>query len=293
MRQNIRYKTVQLNGADIFYREAGSEGNPIILLLHGYPGSSFSFRNIIHELKEKYHCIAPDYPGFGYSAAQKNDKHPYSFHTLSVFIEEFMKKIKVKFFSLYAVGIGLPIAMRFLTRCPEMLDCLIIENSTIYLNKKINSVVSLQTTTLPQNTDVQVTSSNLPISSLSNCSSYVYGVSNTEMICPDIFYMNQMFLKNPEVQQMHELLETDSTNNTYLIPLWQRMLRDHQPPTLILWSKNDPFLGEEEAYGYREDLPQAQILLFASGHFLLEEYCCEVAEEVHQFLCKKSKLHHA
>lgn len=283
MNNITRYKSILINGIEIFYREAGREDNPTILLLHGFPSSSFMFRNLINELKEKYYLIAPDYPGFGYSHCPATNEFEYTFDNLSLIIEEFINKLGIKKFSLYIQDYGAPVGLRIVMHRPELLECLIIQNANAYekgLGPLCEPLISAWKNSRESARETIYSILELPITRLQ----YIDGAYDLSRISPDTWHLDQALLDRPGNKEIQFQLLYDYKNNLTQYPKWQKMLRKLQPPTLIVWGERDQFFVKEGALAYGDDLSNIEFNFFPTGHFALEEFYTEIAAKIDDFL---------
>jgi pimeloyl-ACP methyl ester carboxylesterase len=280
------FRTVSIDGLDIFYREAGSRDNPTILLLHGFPTSSHMFRNLIPALADKFHLVAPDYPGFGNSSMPTVDEFDYTFDRLAEIVEKFITAINLKKYSLYVMDYGAPIGYRIAAKYPERVQALIIQNGNAYeegLREFWDPIKAYWHDRSPENAE------NLKYLVTLEATKWQYtnGVRNLEALSPDTWNMDQMFLDrsgNGEVQLA--LLYSYGTNPP-LYPQWQEYFRNYQPPTLIVWGKNDYIFPAEGAYPYQRDLKDVEFHLLDTGHFALEEDGDAIANHIGQFLTSR------
>jgi pimeloyl-ACP methyl ester carboxylesterase len=277
------FRTVSIDGLDIFYREAGSRDNPTILLLHGFPTSSHMFRNLIPALADKFHLVAPDYPGFGNSSMPTVDEFDYTFDRLAEIVEKFITAINLKKYSLYVMDYGAPIGYRIAAKYPERVQALIIQNGNAYeegLREFWDPIKAYWHDRSPENAE------NLKYLVTLEATKWQYtnGVRNLEALSPDTWNMDQMFLDrsgNGEVQLA--LLYSYGTNPP-LYPQWQEYFRNYQPPTLIVWGKNDYIFPAEGAYPYQRDLKDVEFHLLDTGHFALEEDGDAIADHIRRFM---------
>ncbi len=280
------FRRVSFDGLVIFYREAGSRDNPTILLLHGFPTSSHMFRNLIPALADKFHLVAPDYPGFGNSSMPTVDEFDYTFDRLAEIVEKFITAINLKKYSLYVMDYGAPIGYRIAAKYPERVQALIIQNGNAYeegLREFWDPIKAYWHDRSPENAE------NLKYLVTLEATKWQYtnGVRNLEALSPDTWNMDQMFLDrsgNGEVQLA--LLYSYGTNPP-LYPQWQEYFRNYQPPTLIVWGKNDYIFPAEGAYPYQRDLKDVEFHLLDTGHFALEEDGDAIANHIGQFLTSR------
>jgi pimeloyl-ACP methyl ester carboxylesterase len=280
------YRTVSIEGLDIFYREAGSRSNPTILLLHGYPASSHMFRNLIPALADQFHLVAPDYPGFGYSSMPSMDEFDYTFDRFAEVMASFMDAIGLQRYSLYLMDYGAPIGFRLATQHPERVETLIVQNGNAYeeglgdfwkpmraywQDKTFANSDRVRQTMTPEGTKRY----------------YTTGARNPENLSPDNWILDQALLDRPGNLDIQLALKYDYQSNLRLYPQWQAYLRQYQPPTLIVWGKNDKGFLVEGAYAYKRDLQNLEFHLFDTGHFALEEDGDAIANQIRQFLTSK------
>ena len=279
------HKTINIDGVEIFYREAGPADAPTILLLHGFPTSSHMFRNLMPALADRYHLIAPDYPGFGNSEQPAMDKFDYTFDNLAVVMGKLVNKLGIKKYSLYLMDYGAPIGFRLASQNPEQISSLIVQNGNAYKeglkdfwipirkywkNRTAENAEPLAGFISPDGVKWQ----------------YTHGVRNEDTISPDNWNVDLRHLTregNPSIQLA---LFYDYQNNVPYYPEWQAYFRKFQPPTLIVWGKNDYIFPADGAYPYKRDLKNVEFNLLDTGHFALEEDGKIIAEKIRAFLNK-------
>jgi pimeloyl-ACP methyl ester carboxylesterase len=282
----VRYQTVMLGKLEIFYREAGDPGKPTLLLLHGFPSSSHMFRNLFQQLSDDYHLIAPDYPGFGYSACPDPSLFDYSFDHLAVIMEQFIDELKMRDISFYMQDYGGPIGFRIIQKRPELVKCLIIQNANVFLEGLGPDVLKIGA--LTEANDVAGLDAAIEnMMSLEGIKSqYVFGSSQPEIISPDSYHLDHFFINQPGRKAVQKILFANYSSNFPRYPEWQAYLREYHPPLLITWGKNDTIFPGQGALAYKRLLPDAELHLFEGSHFLLEEYGKEVAALIRSFLQK-------
>ena len=283
------YKTVTIEGLDIFYREAGSPDDPTILLLHGFPTSSHMFRNLISVLSDRFHLVAPDYPGFGNSSMPRVDEFEYTFDRLSQIIEKFTDRLGLERYSLYVMDYGAPVGFRLAVKHPERVETLIVQNGNAYEeglgdswipikayweNKTSENAAQLRKWLTPAVTRMQ----------------YTQGVRNPEAISPDNWNMDQPLLDRPGNADIQLALFYDYRTNVRLYPQWQEYFRNYQPPTLIVWGKNDKIFPAEGAHPYKRDLKNIEFHILDTGHFALEEEGERIAQLMTCFMAKHTEF---
>ena len=283
------YRTVSIDGLDIFYREAGSRDNPTILLLHGFPTSSHMFRNLIPALADKFHLVAPDYPGYGNSSMPTVDEFDYTFDHLAEIVEKFIDAIDLKKYSLYVMDYGAPIGYRIAAKYPERVQSLIVQNGNAYeegLREFWEPIKAYWQERSPENAEKLKYLVTLEATKWQ----YTNGVRNPEAISPDTWNMDQLFLDRPGNEEIQLALFYSYGTNPPLYPQWQEYFRKYQPPTLIVWGQNDYIFPAEGAYPYQRDLKDVEFHLLDTGHFALEEEGEAIANYIRQFLASRLQL---
>ena len=264
------YKTVNIDGLDIFYREAGPKDANTILLLHGFPTSSHMFRNLIVALSDKFHLVAPDYPGFGNSSMPAIDEYDYTFDNFAEVIDRFTEKLGLDRYSLYMMDYGAPVGYRLAVKHPERIASLIIQNGNAYeegLREFWDPIKAYWKERSPENTDA-LKNSLLTIDATKW--QYTNGVRNQQAIAPENWFNDQYFLDRPGNKDIQLQLFYDYGSNPPLYPKWQAYFREFQPPALIVWGKNDYIFPEQGAHPYKHDLKHLEFHLLDTGHFALE-----------------------
>lgn len=276
------YRKIKVGGLNVFYREAGVSDAPHILLLHGFPSSSHMFRDLMRDLSDHFHVIAPDYPGFGNSDAPDPAKFSYTFDDLAQIVEEFLRAVGMTRFSLYMQDYGGPIGFRIARRHPEWVEALIIQNANAYLEGLSEAWAPLRAFWKDRR-GMEETVRNF-LKRETTFFQYTHGAANPELISPDAYNSDQAFLDRPGNDAVQLELLFNYETNLALYPEWQAFLRKNQPRTLIVWGRNDPFFTVAGAEAYQRDLPNAELHLLDAGHFALEEAHQEIAAHIRQFL---------
>lgn len=278
----VHARTTTVNGLKVFYREAGNTGAPTIVLLHGFPSSSHMFRELIPQLADHYHVIAPDYIGFGYSAAPPVTSFNYTFDNLTRHVQGLLDQLGVKETIYYMHDYGGPIGMRLATAHPERVKGLVIQNSNVYLEgvgKPVSDVF------LPlwqdRNPTTEMAARGFLKPELTQFQ-YTAGARNPASLSPDSWTLDQALLDRPGNDAIQLNLFVDYQHNVALYSTWQAYLRAHQPRTLIAWGKGDPLFVPAGAEAYKRDLPHARLVWLDSGHFALEEDAARVARLIEQ-----------
>jgi pimeloyl-ACP methyl ester carboxylesterase len=277
------FNTISIDGLDIFYREAGDGANPTILLLHGFPTSSHMFRNLIPQLADRFHLVAPDYPGFGNSSMPTVDEFDYTFDRLAEVMEKFTEALELRKYSLYVMDYGAPIGFRLATRHPERVEALIVQNGNAYeegLRDFWEPLKAYWKDRSEENAEKLRGFFKLDATKWQ----YTHGVRNPQVISPDNWNIDQPLLDRAGNSDIQLALFYSYGSNPPLYPQWQDYFRMYQPPTLIVWGKNDPIFPAEGAYPYQQDLNNAELHLLDTGHFALEEEGEAIANHIRRFL---------
>lgn len=277
------HQTVSINGLEIFYREAGKKDAPPLLLLHGFPTSSRMFSKLIDDLSEDYHLIAPDYPGFGNSSMPSIDEFDYTFDNLASVMQSFTHKLNLNSYVLYVMDYGAPVGFRLATMNPEKVNGLIIQNGNAY-------VEGLEEFWTPFRSYWQnPTDANAePLKAILNLEAtkwqYTHGTRNPDVIDPDNWIVDQYFQDRPGNKDIQLKLFYDYGSNPGRYPEWQKYFRTEQPPTLIVWGKNDYIFPETGAHPYLRDLKNVDFNILDTGHFALNEDGDLIAHKIDQFM---------
>lgn len=281
--QATSFKSIDVNGVTIAYREAGDPENPTIVLLHGFPSSSQQYRKVLNQLSDEFHIIAPDYPGFGNSDFPSSDDYEYTFDNLANTIDAFLEKKGISSFAIMIQDFGAPVGFRIATAHPEKITAIINQNGNAYeegLGKAWEKIRELWA-----NRTAETEKAILPAFSLEGLQwQYTHGTRNIENINPDTWQLDYLRLSRPNAHAMSIDLLYDYQNNLKLYPKWQQYLRDHQPPLLIVWGKNDEFFPESGAAAYKKDVKNIDYNIFDTGHFALEEDGTEIIKKIRVFM---------
>ena len=285
---NIKYKTLEVNGINIAYREAGNTQNPTIVLLHGFPSSSHQYRKVLSQLSDKFHLIAPDYPGFGNSDFPDAKDYEYTFDNMAKTIDKFIIKKDIKSYALMVQDYGAPIGFRIATAHPEKVTAIISQNGNIYKEGLGDAWAGVRA--MWDNRNKQTEEALLPVFSLEGLKwQYTHGVRNVESINPDTWNLDYLRLSRPNAHAVNLDLFYDYQNNIKLYPKWQKYLRDNQPPLLITWGKNDAFFPESGAAAFKKDVKNIDYNIYNTGHFALEEDGDEIINKIRLFMTKLVK----
>ncbi|WP_040279393.1 alpha/beta fold hydrolase [Psychroserpens damuponensis] len=281
------YNYVEIDSVKLFYREAGDKSKPTIVLLHGYPSSSHSYRNLIPMLATHYHVIAPDNLGSGYSTHLDPATTTYTFDLLSDYTEQLIDKLQIKNYVLYMQDFGAPVGYRMMMKNPKRIEALIVQNANAYLDgltpKRQDFFRTAQTDTSQVKYDFlySLTSKNAIINK-----QYLFDLDSTNINIqsPDAWTHDLAFLRSKSDREIQVQLFKDYNNNLIRYPKWQKMLRENQPKTLIVWGKKDLKFNYKGAKAYLRDLPNADLYLLDAGHFAAEEKTREVGKLILDFL---------
>jgi pimeloyl-ACP methyl ester carboxylesterase len=267
----MRFRNLDVGGVNVFYREAGEEGAPKLLLLHGFPASSHQYRNLIPALESQFHIIAPDYPGFGNSDLPDPAVYPYTFDKTAEVMEALLTKLNFTHFGLYVQDYGGPVGFRILAHHPEWLEWLIIQNTNAYEIGFTGAWDGLRGAYW-KSRDPEAEKALYPFLELDTIKAiYTHGHTNPELISPDNWNMDLHLLERPQARRVQLDFFYDYRTNVALYPQWQTFLRERQPKTIIFWGQDDIFFTREGGEAYLEDLPDAEMHRLESGHFAVED----------------------
>lgn len=284
---NIRHRHVDVDGLRVFYRETGPADAPVLLLLHGFPSASHQFRRLLDALGTRYRLIAPDYPGFGHSESPAPGDFAYRFDTLADVVEGFCEALGLDRFALYVFDFGAPVGLRLATRRPEWITGLVVQNGNAY--EEGLSELAREFIANRHGVEGAAERARAILTLEVTRSQYEGGTGDPELVAPDGWTLDQHFLDLPGRKDIQVELALDYHSNVALYPAWQEWLRTHRPPTLVLWGRNDPFFTEPGARAYLRDLPDAELHVFDTGHFALEEKLPEIAPLIDDFLARTQK----
>ncbi len=277
------YRTVSLEGVKVFYQEAGPTDAPVILLLHGFPTSSRQFRRLIPALADRYHVIAPDYPGFGESDAPDHTKFSYTFAHYADLMDELMGQLGITRYALYSFDYGAPVSFRLALKHPERVSALIVQNGNAY-DEGLQTFWDPMKVYWADGSSAHRQSVAFIVGPEAVKSQYTFGVNDVSRLDPDTWGRDQSLLDRPGNKDIQLDLFYDYRTNVPLYPQFQAFFRKYQPPTLIVWGRRDQIFPVEGAVPYLKDLPHAEYHLLDTGHFLLEDQF-EIAEPLmHDFL---------
>jgi pimeloyl-ACP methyl ester carboxylesterase len=279
----VRYKTIRIGGLDVFYREAGSSEAPVVLLLHGFPTSSHMFRNLIPALADSFHVVALDYPGFGNSSMPPRNDFEYTFDNLARLVEKFTEQLALSRYTLYLQDYGAPIGFRLAAKHPQRVQALVIQNGNAYEEGLRDFWKPLKAYWSDRN-EANAAALRKFLELDATKWQYTHGVRRLEAISPDNWLIDQYLLDRPGNKDIQLQLFYDYGSNVPRYPEWQAYFRRHQPPTLIVWGKNDQIFPADGAHPYKRDLKDLEFHLLDTGHFALEEDHQVIAGLMRRFL---------
>lgn len=283
-----RYGFEDVDGVNLFFREAGDVANPAIVMLHGFPSSSHQYRNLIRDLSNDYYVIAPDYPGFGSSEFPSPDSFEYTFDNLADHIDTFLEQREIAEYALVMHDYGAPVGFRIALEHPERVTALLIQNGNAYLEgvsqEASGPLQALWENRTPE-VDAQVAANLFNPQTLQW--QYTHGTRDPDGILPDNWLLDIERLQQPGQIEMHLDLLTDYASNIAAYPDWQAYMREHQPPVLVTWGQNDAFFTPAGAEAFAQDATDIEIHLLDTGHFPLEEDGSFIAAEIASFLSER------
>jgi len=276
----VRFRKATVDGVRIAYREAGSPRQPTLVLLHGFPSSSHAFRDLVPLLAKRFHVVAPDYPGFGNSDTPSPSTFDYTFDHLAVVMSDFLEQLHLNRYALYVHDYGGPVGYRIAAAHPQRVTGLIVQNAIAYdgsIQPGVEKLIGPFWENRTQKTEAPVRQLMTPEGTKSQ---YTYGARNLAAISPDSYQSDQAFLDRPGAVKIQLDLLYDYRNNPAEFPTWQAYFRRYQPPTLIVWGRQDGFFKPEGATAYLRDLPKASLRYYDTGHFALEEDLAPIAARI-------------
>jgi pimeloyl-ACP methyl ester carboxylesterase len=279
----VHHRKVNVNGLGVFYRESGPAGAPTILLLHGYPTSSHMFRNLIPILNKKYHVIAPDLPGFGNTDLPDRTTYAYTFENLAKTMQGFIDELGLKRFAIYVFDYGAPTGFRLALANTEKITGIISQNGNAYvagLSTGWNPIQKYWENDTQENRDALRSF----YSKEGTEFQYFTGVTDSSLVAPEAYILDQHFLDRPESAEIQLDLLKDYKTNVELYPSFQKYFRTNKPKLLAVWGNKDPFFLPAGAEAYKKDIPDAIVKFYDTGHFALETHVQEIGNEILKFL---------
>jgi pimeloyl-ACP methyl ester carboxylesterase len=281
----ISYRSANVDGLKIFYREAGRTDAPALLLLHGFPTSSHMFRNLIPLLADRFHVVAPDLPGFGQSDMPSRDTFPYTFAKLAEVIGCFTEAVNLKRFAIYIFDYGAPVGLRIAVKHPDRITAIISQNGNAYeegLSDGWNPIRTYWREPTKANREALRSF----LSPETTFWQYTHGVADPSVVSPDGYSLDDFYMARPGAHEPQLDLFLDYASNVALYPKFQGYFRDRKPPLLAAWGRNDPFFLPPGAEAYGRDIPGADIRFFDTGHFALETHYAEIAVAIRDFMSR-------
>jgi pimeloyl-ACP methyl ester carboxylesterase len=279
----IRYRKVNVDGFNVFYREAGRSDAPVLLLLHGFPSAGHMFRELIPMLSDRLRLIAPDLPGFGQSDMPPRDKFSYTFVKLADVIERFTEVIGLSRFAIYVFDYGAPTGFRLAVRRPERITAIISQNGNAYEEGLSDGWTPIRAY-WQDSSEKNRAALRAFLSPETTVWQYTHGVADTSRVSPDGYSLDNFYLARPGAHDVQLDLFGDYKSNVAMYPEFQAYFRQHKPPFLAVWGKNDPFFLPPGAEAFKRDMPLADVRFFDTGHFALETHCEDIAKVIGDFL---------
>jgi pimeloyl-ACP methyl ester carboxylesterase len=283
-----RYQYAEVDGMKVFYREAGSKTAPTILLLHGFPTSSHMFRNLIPALADRYHVVAPDLPGFGFSDAPDRKRFRYTFENLAKVIGSFTQRIGLDRFAIYVFDYGAPVGFRLALAHPERITAIISQNGNAYeegLSQGWNPIQKYWKDPTAENRAALRDF----LKPEATKSQYLYGVQDPALVAPETYELDSALLARPGNDEIQLDLFLDYASNVALYPKFQEYFRTNRPPVLAVWGSSDPFFLPPGAEAFKRNNPTAEVHFYDAGHFALETHAEQIAGTIRDFLSRKLK----
>src|SRR6185295_10337207 len=279
----VSYNKANVDGFNVFYREAGPKDGPTLLLLHGFPTSSHMFRDLIPLLADRYHLIAPDLPGFGQSDMPSRSNFKYTFDNIASVIGRFTEVIGLKRFAVYVFDYGAPTGFRIAAKHPERITAIISQNGNAYeegLSEGWNPIQAYW----KDPSEANRSALRMMLKPETTLWQYTYGVADISSVSPDGHTLDDYYLRRAGADEIQLDLLGDYKSNVALYPAFQQYFRTHKPPLLAVWGKNDPFFLPPGAEAFKRDNPNATVQFFDTGHFALETHASEIATAIRNFL---------
>jgi len=272
----VTYRWLPVGEHNVFYREAGDPGKPTLLLLHGFPTSSFMFRNLIPLLSERFHLIAPDLPGFGLTQSPSRDRFAYTFEGLTDVIENFVQTLGLERFSVYVFDYGAPVGLRLALRNPKRITGIVSQNGNAYEEGLSDGWAPIRRFWAENDEESRnIIRGYYGLDGIRF--QYVHGVPDPSIVSPDGYQFDTLMLAREGSHEIQLDLIYDYASNISLYPQFQKFIREHRPAVLAAWGKNDPFFLPSGAEGFKRDQPDAAVHFFDTGHFALETHAAEIA----------------
>ena len=279
----IHYRHKQVGDVKVFYREAGEPGSPVLLMLHGFAGSSFMFRDLMPQLADRYHLIAPDLPAFGFTESPERGEYAYTFSQLAETIDQFTAALELETYALMVHDYGAPVGWRLALRHPERVTAIISQNGNAYEEGLGDAWAPIQKYWREPTSENRSALSAFPTPAAIKWQ-YLEGVADPSLVSPDGYSLEGMRVIQPGNAEIQLDLLLDYASNVAMYPLFQQFFREYQPPLLAVWGEHDPFFMPAGAEAWKRDLPNAEIKFYNTGHFALETHANEIGADVRHFL---------
>ncbi|MEB5922457.1 alpha/beta fold hydrolase [Franconibacter daqui] len=280
----VRYQFTEADGIRVFYREAGAPSNPTLLLLHGFASSSHQFRELIPLLADKFHLVAPDLPGFGFTEVPTERNYRYTFDAFGETLTAFVDALGLERYALYVFDYGAPAGLRLALNYPERVTGLVSQNGNAYLEGLGDAWAPIRAywdTPSAENRQL-VHDAVLNLEGLRW--QYLHGVKNPERVAPETWQLDALLLERPGNKEIQLDLFLDYANNLKRYPDFQAFFRQRQLPSLIIWGEHDPFFIPPGAHAYQRDNPNAVVELLDTGHFALETHVEQIASRIREVI---------
>jgi pimeloyl-ACP methyl ester carboxylesterase len=278
----VHFRRVQADGVEVFYREAGPADAPVILLLHGFPASSFQFRELIPRLADRYRVIAPDLPGFGFTNVPAERRYVYTFDALAETIDKFTQALNLSKYVLYIFDFGAPTGLRLAVAHPERVTAIVSQNGNAYeegFGAPWETLRKFWKDESKENREIV----RKALGADGIRFQYLHGVSDPNLVAPESYTLDIALIERPGNMDIQLDLHLDYRNNVAVYPKFHDYFRTHQPPLLAIWGKNDAFFVPPGAEAFKKDIPKAQVQFVDSGHFALETHVNEISGAMREF----------
>jgi pimeloyl-ACP methyl ester carboxylesterase len=274
---------IEADGVRVFYREAGDPNAPIVLLLHGFPASSFMFRELIPRLADQYRVIAPDLPGFGFTEVPQKRKYNYTFDQLAKTIDAFTQALNLKRYAIYVFDYGAPTGFRLAAAHPERITAIVSQNGNAYEEGLSDAWAPIRQYWSSPTAQNRATVANALLNLEGTRWQYTHGVKDPDSVAPESYTLDVALFERPGNKDIQLDLFLDYASNVKLYPKFHEYFRTSKPPFLAIWGKNDPFFIPPGAEAFRKDIPNARVQFLDTGHFALETHSAEVATAMKEF----------
>ena len=281
----LKYRTADVDGFKVFYREAGAAAAPKLLLLHGFPSASHMFRDLIPLLADRFHIVAPDLPGFGLSDMPARERFKYTFDNVASVIDRFTEVVGFSRYAVYIFDYGAPTGLRLAVEHPDRITAIISQNGNAYedgLSEGWNPIRAYW----KDSSEANRTALRGFLAPGTTQWQYTHGVTDPTTVSPDGYSLDNFYLARPGADEVQLDLFGDYKSNVALYPTFQKYFKTHKPPLLAVWGKNDPFFLPAGAEAFKRDIPNAVVRFLDTGHFALETHAAEVAAEIRKFMEK-------